>query len=83
MIDVFAKARRSPSARPRQVRPEGTPNNAAPHRVIEANRPTNTILAEVITPRVLGALVALYEHRSSPRGRRDIDSSTSGCESAS
>ncbi len=45
-----------------QVRAEGTAANVVPHRVMEGNRPTNTILAEVITPRVLGALVALYEH---------------------
>jgi glucose-6-phosphate isomerase len=34
----------------------------APHRVFEGNRPTNVILAERLTPRALGTLVALYEH---------------------
>ena len=34
----------------------------APHRVFEGNRPSNTILAEQLTPDVLGKLVALYEH---------------------
>jgi glucose-6-phosphate isomerase len=34
----------------------------APHRVMEGNRPTNVILAEILTPRLLGTLVALYEH---------------------
>ena len=33
-----------------------------PHRVMEGNRPTNVLLAEMLTPRLLGALVALYEH---------------------
>ena len=45
-----------------QVRAEGTPEWLVPHRVFEGNRPTNTILAEQLTPRALGALVALYEH---------------------
>ena len=47
---------------PGQVRAEGTPEWLVPHRVCEGNRPTNTILAEDLTPRTLGALVALYEH---------------------
>jgi glucose-6-phosphate isomerase len=45
-----------------QVRAEGTPAWLAPHRVFEGNRPTNTLLAERLTPHTLGALVALYEH---------------------
>ena len=45
-----------------EVRAEGTPPNVVPHRVMEGNRPTNVILAEVLTPRILGTLVALYEH---------------------
>ncbi|HLH59674.1 MAG TPA: glucose-6-phosphate isomerase [Streptosporangiaceae bacterium] len=45
-----------------QVRAEGTPDRVVPHRVMEGNRPTNTLLAEILTPRVLGSLVALYEH---------------------
>ncbi|MFI5231288.1 MAG: glucose-6-phosphate isomerase [Gemmatimonadales bacterium] len=45
-----------------QVRAEGTPGWLAPHRVFEGNRPTSTILADQLTPGVLGALVALYEH---------------------
>lgn len=47
---------------PAQVRAEGTPGWLVPHRVCEGNRPTNTITAESLTPHVLGALVALYEH---------------------
>jgi glucose-6-phosphate isomerase len=45
-----------------QVKAEGTPDWLAPHRVFEGNRPSNTILAEKLTPAVLGKLVALYEH---------------------
>jgi glucose-6-phosphate isomerase len=45
-----------------QVRGEGTPDWLAPHRVFEGNRPSNTILAERLTPEMLGKLVALYEH---------------------
>jgi glucose-6-phosphate isomerase len=45
-----------------QVKAEGTPDWLVPHRVFEGNRPTNTILAEKLTPETLGKLVALYEH---------------------
>jgi len=45
-----------------QVKAEGTPDWLVPHRVFEGNRPTNTILAERLTPETLGKLVALYEH---------------------
>ena len=45
-----------------EVEAEGTPRALAPHRVFEGNRPSNTILAERLTPETLGALVALYEH---------------------
>jgi glucose-6-phosphate isomerase len=45
-----------------QVLAEGTSPEVAPHRVMEGNRPTNVLLAEILTPRLLGALVALYEH---------------------
>jgi glucose-6-phosphate isomerase len=47
---------------PEQVRAEGTPDWLVPHRVFEGNRPSNTILAERLTPETLGKLVALYEH---------------------
>ena len=47
---------------PEQVRAEGTPDWLAPHRVFQGNRPSNTILAERLTPETLGKLVALYEH---------------------
>jgi glucose-6-phosphate isomerase len=45
-----------------QVKAEGTPDWLIPHRVFEGNRPSNTILAERLTPEALGKLVALYEH---------------------
>ena len=47
---------------PEQVKAEGTPDWLVPHRVFEGNRPTNTILADRLTPENLGKLVALYEH---------------------
>jgi glucose-6-phosphate isomerase len=45
-----------------QVRSEGTAEWLVPHRVFEGNRPSNVILADELTPAVLGKLVALYEH---------------------
>jgi glucose-6-phosphate isomerase len=45
-----------------EVQAEGTPEWLAPHRVFEGNRPTNTIIAERLTPETLGLLVSLYEH---------------------
>jgi glucose-6-phosphate isomerase len=45
-----------------EVRAEGTAEAVVPHRVFEGNRPSNVLLAEVLTPRLLGSLVALYEH---------------------
>ena len=45
-----------------EVRAEGTPEEVVPHRVMEGNRPSNTILAQRLTPGTLGSLVALYEH---------------------
>jgi glucose-6-phosphate isomerase len=47
---------------PEQVKAEGTPDWLVPHRVFEGNRPSNTILADRLTPENLGKLVALYEH---------------------
>ena len=58
-----------------QVLAEGTSPEVAPHRVMEGNRPTNVILAEILTPRLLGTLVALYEHSVFTQGTVwDIDS---------
>jgi glucose-6-phosphate isomerase len=61
--NVFAQAQALAFGRTEdEVRAEGTPEAVVPHRVMQGNRPTNVLLAEVLTPRVLGALVALYEH---------------------
>ncbi|HXA58589.1 MAG TPA: glucose-6-phosphate isomerase [Streptosporangiaceae bacterium] len=58
-----------------EVRAEGTPENVVPHRVMEGNRPSNVLLAEILTPRILGALVALYEHSVFTQGTIwDVDS---------
>lgn len=45
-----------------EVKSEGTADALVPHRVFEGNRPSNTILAEIVDPKTLGRLVALYEH---------------------
>ena len=47
---------------PEQVKEEGTPDWLVPHRVFDGNRPSNTILADRLTPENLGKLIALYEH---------------------
>jgi len=58
-----------------QVQAEGTPADIAAHRVFEGNRPSNTLLADRLTPYVLGSLVALYEHSVFVQGVIwDIDS---------
>src|SRR5690349_543161 len=60
---------------PEQVRDEGTPEPIVPHRTMEGNRPSNTIVAERLTPYALGTLVALYEHSVFVQGVIwDIDS---------
>jgi glucose-6-phosphate isomerase len=45
-----------------EIRAEGTAEPVVPHRVMPGNRPTNVLLAERLTPRLLGSLIALYEH---------------------
>jgi glucose-6-phosphate isomerase len=63
MSNVFAQAQALAFGKSlEQVLAEGTAPEVAPHRVMEGNRPTNVILAEVLTPKLLGTLVALYEH---------------------
>jgi glucose-6-phosphate isomerase len=58
-----------------EVRVAGTPEAVVPHRVMEGNRPTNVLLAEKLTPAILGSLVALYEHSVFTQGAIwDIDS---------
>ncbi len=63
MSNVFAQGEALAFGKtPEQVRAEGTPEPVVAHRVMEGNRPSNTILAERLTPATLGSLVALYEH---------------------
>ena len=63
MANVFAQTQALAFGKTaEEVRAEGTPERLVPHRTFEGNRPTNTILAERLTPETLGALVALYEH---------------------
>jgi glucose-6-phosphate isomerase len=61
--NVFAQAQALAFGKTEEeVRAEGTPEAVVPHKVMPGNRPTNVLLAEKLTPHVLGALVALYEH---------------------
>ncbi len=53
---------------PEEVRAEGVPDELVPHRTFPGNRPTNTILAPRLTPRILGELVATYEHKVFTQG---------------
>ena len=63
MANVFAQTEALAFGKtPEQVKAEGTADWLVPHRVFEGNRPSNTILADRLTPAVLGKLVALYEH---------------------
>jgi glucose-6-phosphate isomerase len=63
LANVFAQAEALAFGRtPEEVRADGTPEWLAPHRTFEGNRPSNTILAERLTPETLGKLIALYEH---------------------
>ncbi len=63
MANVFAQTEALAFGKPaEQVKAEGTADWLVPHRVFEGNRPSNTILADRLTPATLGKLVALYEH---------------------
>jgi glucose-6-phosphate isomerase len=63
LANVFAQAEALAFGKTaEQVKAEGTADWLVPHRVFEGNRPSNTILAEKLTPNALGKLVALYEH---------------------
>jgi glucose-6-phosphate isomerase len=63
MSNVFAQGEALAFGKtPEQVREEGTAEAVVPHRVMEGNRPSNTILAERLTPETLGSLIAFYEH---------------------
>jgi glucose-6-phosphate isomerase len=74
--NVFAQAQALAFGKTeKEVRAEGTPDRVVPHRVMEGNRPTNVLLAQVLTPRLLGSLIALYEHSVFTQGAIwDIDS---------
>jgi glucose-6-phosphate isomerase len=63
LANVFAQAEALAFGKtPEQVKAEGTPDWLVPHRVFDGNRPSNTLLADRLTPDILGKLVALYEH---------------------
>jgi len=63
LANVFAQAEALAFGKtPAEVKSEGVPDWLVPHRVFEGNRPSNVILADRLTPKVLGQLVALYEH---------------------
>jgi glucose-6-phosphate isomerase len=76
MSNVFAQAEALAFGKTaEEVRADGTDASVVPHRVMPGNRPTNVILADRLTPRILGALVALYEHSVFTQGVIwDIDS---------
>ena len=63
MANLFAQAEALAFGKTaEELKAEGSPDFQTPFRVCEGNRPTNMILAERLTPRTLGRLVALYEH---------------------
>jgi glucose-6-phosphate isomerase len=76
LANVFAQSEALAFGKTReQVKAEGTPDALVPHRVFQGNRPSNTILAERLTPETLGKLVALYEHSVFTQGAIwDVDS---------
>ena len=69
LANVFAQTEALAFGKTReQVKAEGTPESLVPHRMFPGNRPSNTILAERLTPETLGKLVALYEHNVFTQG---------------
>jgi glucose-6-phosphate isomerase len=69
MANLFAQAEALAFGKTRdEVESEGVPANQVPHRTFKGNRPTTTILAPKLTPRVLGELIALYEHKVFTQG---------------
>ncbi len=76
LANVFAQTEALAFGKTReQVKAEGTPDGLVPHRMFQGNRPSNTILAERLTPETLGKLVALYEHSVFTQGAIwDVDS---------
>lgn len=76
MANVFAQTEALAFGKTKeQVEAEGTSPELVPHRVFSGNRPSNTLYAEILTPRILGSLIALYEHSVFVQGViYDIDS---------
>ena len=76
LANVFAQTEALAFGKTREeVKAEGTADSLVPHRVFRGNRPSNTILAERLTPETLGKLVALYEHSVFTQGAIwDVDS---------
>src|SRR5262249_49000742 len=76
LANVFAQTEALAFGKTReQVEAEGTRAAIVPHRVFEGNRPSNTILADRLTPETLGKLIALYEHSVFTQGVVwDVDS---------
>ncbi len=69
MANMFAQAEALAFGKTaEELNAEGSPASQTPFRVCQGNRPTNVILAESLTPRTLGALVALYEHNVFTQG---------------
>jgi glucose-6-phosphate isomerase len=69
MASLFAQAEALAFGKTREeVEAEGIPSAQVPHRTFRGNHPTNTILASRLTPRVLGQLIALYEHKVFTQG---------------
>ncbi|HEY1761662.1 MAG TPA: glucose-6-phosphate isomerase [Acidimicrobiales bacterium] len=76
MSNIFAQAQALAFGKTAdELRNEGVDEKVIPHRVMEGNRPSNVLLAKELTPRVLGAIIALYEHSVFVQGTIwDIDS---------
>ncbi len=69
MSNYFAQTEALASGKTRQeVEAEGGPEFQVPHRVMQGNHPTNSILTRKLTPKVLGQLIALYEHKVFTQG---------------
>jgi glucose-6-phosphate isomerase len=76
MANLFAQGQALAFGKtPEEVRAEGVPEELVPHKTFKGNHPTTTVLAEELTPSVLGQLIALYEHKVFVQGAVwDIDS---------
>jgi len=69
MANLFAQTEALAFGKERgELENEGVPEKLIPHKTFEGNRPTNTILAEELTPEILGKLVAMYEHKIFTQG---------------